>query len=251
MIREVNYLELVADLQKALILKAVRKEPKSTSAEICEIIEFNGFANLSLDIISKQLQNLLDDDHILCNDLHYDITEKGKRKLEKLTQNLLLLQDLFSGFKSYTEALEGKKSIVLDKVYNNCEAIKTVPYTVKNLEESEDDFFLVTVPERGNYYDFTGQKGLGKGSFENHLICFVNNRVIQYIGVLEEYVQDRNTGLKRMYFKDGSIHKLSVPISENVIRTKVRKGFSFVRNKQNFVDPVEIKDFMNVIAKHW
>lgn len=242
----VDFSKVASQFQNALILKILEVSPEISVSEIFEIIKHNGVVGVSYDTIRKNIATLLNRNLIQKEETIYMITEEGRKEVSDIIldfKRLVVLLDKMS----LTER-KPEKHVSLPSIYNNCMIIKTVPYTITHFNgASEDDFFLNIIPAQNWVYHFDG-RGLGKGNHSNIVIAFQNNNLIKFVAVLDYYV-DLN-GLKEMHLNRGSVHKLSIPITNRDMQ-QVQQNFRFIRNKQTISDVNDVEEFKHLLEKHW
>lgn len=221
-----------------------------SASEVFAAMKSYGVDDVSTDLLSKTLQNMVSDGTLECNDGKYIITEQGYFENKKAKMNLSSFVTLLEG--SFDD-LMNKHDYSIPAFLDSIVAFKTVPYRVDSLDnKTEADFFNSKI-EADEPYRFQG-RGLGKSrfamengldqySYNDYAILFFNAGLAQYVGFVNKYDNTEKTLLL------DSVIRLKNPISIIDIRNEVRENFNGSQQKQELFLPQEVDVMIELLKK--
>ena len=215
--------------------------------DIRQKLRREGIENISYDLLQKTLASLVDEEFLYLNGQSYVRSPKGEFNFNMMKNNLKEFVEKL--FQENSDISSGVEITQVKRILDSIIAFKTVPIDLSNLGyESLCSFFEYKIEANQPYYFQNRKMGLSKYyqsyTYDNYGILFVNQSVIECIGLASNY---SNKGNGELYLE--KVIQLDVPITILDIRKHVREGFNHSQQKQEFFLVDEVNDMKNMILK--
>lgn len=233
------------NLLKIFLLKLL--EVECSSDDIRHQLQREGIENISYGLINKTLISMVNEELLYLNGESYVRSPKGEFNFNMMKNNLKEFVE-----KLFQENLDISTEVDLTEAESFVDtliAFKTVPVDLSNIGYGTlGDFFEYKIEFNQPYYFQNRKMGLSKYyqsyTYDNYGILFVNQSLVECIGLVDKY---SNQGNGELYLK--KVIQLDVPITIMDIRKHVRENFNQSQQKQEFFLEGEVNKMKNLILK--
>lgn len=232
------------NLIKLFVLHFAQMHEDITIKDALVNIKQCGVEDVSVDLLSKTIKAMVEDDLLNENNKKYIISEVGYIEYKREKKNLSEIVQLL--FEKKSQIPERQH---VPNIFDSIKAFKTVPYRIDAFDGmSEEEFFKTKIQ---NPYKF-GNRGLGKARlnirnigleycYDGYAILFFNAGLAQFIGVVNNYDN------KDKCLQLSEIIRLSSPLTILEIRENVRERFNGSQQKQEFIEKNEVDAVIELI----